>query len=457
MIMDAYVEYSSEGEHWGDEEDDVESDSILLRLVQTYEWPGTLERIASHPDECKAVGVQGRTPLHVACDHDAPAEVVAALLKAYPEASLMVGTSSMNPLHITCSSHHASVDVVRVLLQGGVDSQTSMRDIDGDTPLHAACRCGAPMETLRVLMEANPSVVHERDYEGLTPLLRLWVRCFVMLGDDVLERFRGPEDLHGELGETWQKTELLLRCAHLGSLAGPSFSSMTSPSAAKNIASERIPPQYTFRLVHAVAAVDCPRPVVKMATILYPKQLIEIDEMGMTPLLIASKAPIYKVRDLSDDGFMLEDRVYGDSDSDSDHDMDDGDRADSGQPSVLEILVNANPFAARIESQFGPNKGRLPLHLAVATGKPWNEGIKSVLAAFPEAISRIDPLTGLYPFLQAATTERPECGVILELLKKDPSLAVLSLSSSFGVQSTAIANDAINDCRVTVDAERNTR
>jgi hypothetical protein len=154
---------------------------------------------------------------------------------------------------------------------------------------------------------------------------------------------------------------------------------------------------------------------------------------------------------------MLEDRVYGDSDSDSDHDMDDGDRADSGQPSVLEILVNANPFAARIESQFGPNKGRLPLHLAVATGKPWNEGIKSVLAAFPEAISRIDPLTGLYPFLQAATTERPECGVILELLKKDPSLAVLSLSSSFGVQSTAIANDAINDCRVTVDAERNTR
>jgi hypothetical protein len=421
-VMDAYVEYSSEGEHWGNDDGDVEPDSILLTLVQIYDWAGTLERIAGHPDECKAVGVQGRTPLHVACEHDAPAEVVAALLKAYPEASLMVGTSGMNPLHITCSSQHASVEVVRVLLQGGVDTQTSMRDIDGDTPLHAACRCGAPIETLKVLLDANPTVVHDRDHEELTPLLRLWVRCFVILGDDVLDGFRGASDLTGELRETWQKTELLLRCAHLGSLSGPSI---TTPNGTEN-ATYHLPPNYSFRPVHAVAAVDCPRPVVKMATILYPKQLVEMDEMDMTPLLIASKAPIYKVRDLSDEGFMLEDRVYGDSDTDSDHDMDVGERADSSQPSVLDILVNADPKAARIASRLGPNRGRLPLHIAVATGKPWNEGIKSLLAAFPEAISRVDPLTRLYPFLQAAVSERPECSVILELLRKDPSLAVLS-------------------------------
>ena len=73
--------------------------------------------------------------------------------------------------------------------------------------------------------------------------------------------------------------------------------------------------------MHAVAAVDCPRPVIKMATVLYPKQLEELDEMGMTPLLIAAKAPIFKVRDLSDEGFMLEDRIYGDSDNESDNDI----------------------------------------------------------------------------------------------------------------------------------------
>jgi hypothetical protein len=163
-----------------------------------------------------------------------------------------------------------------------------------------------------------------------------------------------------------------------------------------------------------------------MATLLYPKQLEELDETGMTPLLIAAKAPVFKVRDLSDEGFMLEDRIYGDSDNDSDDDMDDAERSDSGQPSVLDILVNACPRAARIQGSVGPFAGCLPLHLAVATGKPWNEGIKTILSAHPEAISSIDPKTGLYPFLQAATTDRPDGGVILELLKKDPSLAAYS-------------------------------
>ena len=415
MIMDAYVDYSSEGENWGDVNDEPD-DSILLGLVQTYEWASALERIARHPDECKAVGVQGRTPLHVACDHDAPAQVVAALLKAYPEASLMVGTSSMNPLHITCSSQHASVEVVQVLLQGGLATQTNMRDVDGDTPLHAACRCGAPIETIRVLLEANPSAVNERDHEGLTPLLRLWVRCFVMLGDNALDGIRGTEDLTGELRNTWSKTELLLRGAHLGSISG----------RVENAQHGNIPSHYTFRPMHAVAAVDSPRPVIKMATVLYPKQLEEPDEMGMTPLLIAANAPIFKVRDLSDEGFMLEDRIYGDSDNESDDDMDDGERGDSGQPSVLDILVGANPRAARISCSLGPLAGRLPLHVAIASSKPWNEGIKTILSAYPEAISSIDPESGLFPFLQAASTDRPDCGIILELLKKDPSLAVLS-------------------------------
>jgi len=417
--MDAYVEYSSESEYWGDEEEDDEPHSILLTLVQTYAWAQTLERIGSHPDECKAVGMQGRTPLHVACDHDAPAQVVEALLKAYPEASLMVGTSNMNPLHITCSSHHASVEVVRVLLHGGHASQLTMRDIDGDTPLHAAARCGAPIEVLKVLLEANPSVVHERDFEGLTPLLRLWVRCFVMLGDDALDGIKRPDDLTGEIGETWRKTELLLRCSHLGSLGS------VNPLATHG---NSLPPNYKFRVVHAVAAVDCPRPVVKMAATLFPKQLEEMDETGMTPLLIAANAPIFKVRDLSDEGFMLEDRVYGDGENDVGENMNDDERGDSSQPSVLDILINADPHAASIVGSRGPHRGRLPLHLAIETCKPWNEGIKSILAAYPDAISRVDPRTGLYPFLQAAANDRSDCGTILELLKKDPSLAVYSPS-----------------------------
>ena len=465
----------------GGEDDYVTPDSVLLSLVQSYDWVETIARIKSHPDECKAVGVEGRTPLHVACDHDAPAMVVEALLKAYPEASLMVGTSNMNPLHITCSSQHANIEVVNTLLQGGHSSQTSMRDIDGDTPLHAACRCGAPIDVLRVLLEANVDVVNTRDYEGLTPLLRLWVRYFVILGDDTIERVTGEADLtsNAELGEAWKKTELLLRCAHLGSLDGPADLSKGS---------HNLPLNYKFRIVHAAAAVDCPRPVVKIATILHPEQLTKRDENGMTPLLIAARAPIYEVHDLTDNGYELEDQILGDEDDDDDNEEEndegsqedddeeeegsespgDDDRVDFGRsnddvdesenddvdnnaavlharqggresseqarntstsssstgvinshPSVIEILVQAGPKTAKIPSKPG---NLLPLHYAVASGKKWNQGVKTILDVYPEAVSRIDTSTGLFPFLQAASIGKPDCSTILELLLADPSL-----------------------------------
>ena len=287
-----YRESDDNGTYAGIGREESPDNSLLLTLLQSYDWAGALARIAVFPSETKIVGMQGRTPLHVACDHDAPAVVIQALLKAYPEASAMVGTTNMNPLHITCSSQHASVHVVRVLLELGHQEQTSMCDIDGDTPLHAACRCGAPIEVLEVLLRANPQAVHQRDYEGLTPLLRLWVRYFVILGSDVIERVRGPADLTGELGEAWKKTEMLLRCAHHGSVdQGENFK---------------------FRAVHAASAVDCPRPVVKIAAIVYPRQLDEKDESGITPLMLAAQAPIFKVRDLSDEGYTLEDIIHGD-------------------------------------------------------------------------------------------------------------------------------------------------
>ena len=93
-----------------------------------------------------------------------------------------------------------------------------MKDIDGDTPLHAACRCGAPSEVLVLLLKANPNVVWDRDYEGLTPLLRLWVRYFVTLGEGGISRVCEEKDLVGELGDAWEKTVLLLIVSYYGSI-----------------------------------------------------------------------------------------------------------------------------------------------------------------------------------------------------------------------------------------------
>ena len=60
------------------------------------------------------------------------------------------------------------------------------KDVDGDTPLHAACRCAAPMDVLVTLLQANPITVTWKDYEGLNPLMRLWVRYFVLVGEQII-------------------------------------------------------------------------------------------------------------------------------------------------------------------------------------------------------------------------------------------------------------------------------
>jgi len=386
----------------------------LLDLVQSYDWCSVLSRLISHPHEASSRGPHGRTALHMACDHDAPAAVIRALLQAYPEASCLVGTSDMNPLHITCSSQHASVEVVKVLLEGSPDGiQTKMRDVDGDTALHTACRCGAPMNVLNVLLDADPSAVDKRDFEGLTPLLRLWVRYFVTLGDDVIMAVQSSQDLVGMLGEAWEKTILLLRYAYSGRPSSSHKSGIFSP-------------------LHAAAAVDCPRAVLQICKKLYPELLNTMDEDGRIPLHIAINAPIYKVHDLSVDGYNYEllDDLAARDEVDSD-DTENGtfhrslsteiedEYANCTEPSVIETLLQDSLDTVRIKTRHG----RLTLNLAIVAGKSWNEGVKILLRAYPDALSLPDPQTLLYPFMLAAAENLNTLTTVFELLKANPELA----------------------------------
>jgi len=306
----------------------------------------------------------------------------------------------MTPLHITCSSKHASMDVVEVLLEGGpTGTETSMQGVDGDTPLHAACRCGAPIQVLCVLLEKEPSVVLVRDYEGLSPLLRLWVRYFVILGDDVIDAVREPADIKGDLSIAWEKTNLLLQVAHHGSI-------------------DLTPDKY-FRVLHSAAAVDCPRSVLKIAIALHPEQLTEVDEEGRTPLFIACQSPIYKVHDLSANGYNYDDFVEdgpGDElcarNNKKDESLENNDDNDTDLhclvqvdgtvvrvPSVISIILEAKPEFACVTDR---STGKLPLHAAIESGKGWSEGVEALVTAYPESVCMLDGQSGLYPFTLTA-------------------------------------------------------
>lgn len=401
-----------------DEEEEEFDPCRLLKLIKMSDWAGALARISSHPMESRHIGLHGRTPLHYACSNDAPAVVIQALLQVFPESSTMTGTTNMNPLHIACSSHSASVLVVRAFLENGRYEQFSMRDLDGDTPLHTACRCGAPLDVLDVLLRAYSASVHELDYEGLNPVQRLWVRYFVILGVDVIEGVTSSADLVGELLDAWKKTELLLRCAHHGQWENSMIDSYAQ-----------------FRAVHAAAAVDCPRAIVKIATKVYPYQIHERDENGRTPLMIAAAAPIYKVRNLSDEGYSLEDFVLSSTSSTPTTEAVENlrevatanlenniDAANNTKyPSVIEILLQANNDNPCQGAELSDPSGRLPLHLALMSGKGWSDGIQQLIEAYPESLCLPDRSSRLYPFMLAASRVNCDISLVYEILRLNPN------------------------------------
>jgi hypothetical protein len=113
--------YNNNEDYNNDKDYDNNSDQsshILLCLVKDNHWVAALQGIITYPCETLQVGIQRRTPLHVACNHDAPPPSVQALLGAWPAGVKGIRASHMNLLHITCSSPHASVDIMRVLLVG---------------------------------------------------------------------------------------------------------------------------------------------------------------------------------------------------------------------------------------------------------------------------------------------------------------------------------------------------
>ena len=249
------------------------------------------------------------------------------------------------------------------------------------------------------LLRANPTAVHERDYEGLTPLLRLWVRYVVTLGDDALENITSEADLTGDLGEAWKKTVLLLHCAHQGRL-------------------EDNYQQNNDHVVHAASAVDCPRPVVKIAARVFSHQLALRNADGLTPLLVAAQAPIFKARDLSDDGYLFEDVVHGDESGGSD----DEEESSDTQSSVIEILLQANQGHACASAGLPDASGRLPLHLALESNKKWNQGVSQLVQVHPDGLVHLDQTTRLYPFMLAAQGERSDLNTVYEMLRFNPSV-----------------------------------
>ncbi|RLN50457.1 hypothetical protein BBJ29_000958 [Phytophthora kernoviae] len=105
-----------------------------IRLAEMGKWSILIERVASEPQLARHKDHHGMLPLHWACtEDDTPSAAVRALLAAFPEAVITKNNAQYLPIHI-------------------------------------AVKARAPLETLKLLVDARPSSLMEETPAGKTVL-----------------------------------------------------------------------------------------------------------------------------------------------------------------------------------------------------------------------------------------------------------------------------------------------
>ena len=111
---------------------------------------------------------RGNLPLHAACSFQATADVIEALLKAYPGGASQPNGVGNLPIH-QAAMWQAPVETVEVLLARHPEGAT-VRNNHGSLPLHLAASNRAPPEVVRLLIDAYPDALHLQNDDGMTPL-----------------------------------------------------------------------------------------------------------------------------------------------------------------------------------------------------------------------------------------------------------------------------------------------
>ena len=421
-------------------------------------WSAVIERAKSHPEE---VGIQGagygQTALHAACYRYPPEAAIRVLIDACPKAASAQNSDGETALHLALDG--ASEKVQTMLLEA-CPAAVSMVDKYGDSPLHLAAQSGASTELLRKMLESSPKTAKVANKRGATPFF-LIPRTY--------EYIQNRKDIEkdGEYEDDWARVSMFLKATYFGSLD--------------------VPKGRQFYCLHAAASIKCPQILLQTIARLFPEQAVQTDENGLTPLAIAASAPIYQEPEVeSTDFFDISNHsdvavrfdalnpeqlnhendpnnsLEGESGvsprnqyhrhgselrplSEQQNDStaynniypryDNASFVNSKPPqklTVIQILINLNPRAALIAD----SEGRLPFVRAVESEKSWDEGLRSLLWAAPQALSTRDLKTGMYPFMIAAMDHNASETTVYELIRLLPELVAIGIPLTTGTETS---------------------
>jgi len=283
------------------------------------------------------------------------------VLDAYPDGSKQLCKEERVPLHRAKNVH-----IVKALIQIypsglGIASKSCKH-----LPLHDACSDNAvPPQVVKLLIEHgrkehigitcnshdNTSTVDVKKYcggvlvkdiYGDLPLKILFRR--IMFSSKSTEEGLAID----EGSPIWTKLCIVAKATHLALCNFPlGWETRSTP------------------LVHSIIECGGHPQIVKHALKLNPDEITEKDSKGRTPLSIASE----KVNIL---------------------------------PEIINLLLASEECGDASTARISNTQQRLPLHMAIESGRTMNNGVESILKAEPLALQTRDMKTRLYPFQLAA-------------------------------------------------------
>uniref|UniRef100_A0A6U6H910 Uncharacterized protein n=1 Tax=Odontella aurita TaxID=265563 RepID=A0A6U6H910_9STRA len=262
-----------------------------------------------------------------------------------------------------------------------------VQDDDGDTPLHFACSAGRDPRFLQYFLDDKAFVVHKANNDGRLPVddLIVW---FVdendsdSEGDNTMPLLeRATEDM---LTSLWQRLEVLMVMA-------------TDETCENELSSAR------FQPLHAAASYqNFPSIVLRLACKLFSDELTRRDENGLVALHVAScKQECQKSKDPGTEMYAELARWNSDRENDT----------------IITFLTSLNPDSAQLLTY----EGRLPLHVAIESGKSISD-IQHLLSVAPKSLEIRDRVTRLQPFMLSAIGEGASFDLIYFLLLRNPEL-----------------------------------
>lgn len=330
--------------------------------------------------------------------------VVKKLVDHYPKALMELDNEGRIPLCRAIQSMHCGTDIVEILLEeiemyfkvetrlkaGKVRSLALLRTVimGKSNPYLETDACFKDMQlqnllspieelwkvmlTARQILEPVSCVMNQR-VASISRIIQCklsaYKRC-VSIDRHAHRQHQMKEQkvaflLAKQIGDVWDKAVLLILASYRGTVQ------CIQDSIKKR------------GIIHAAAFCSVPRCILNMAVRMYPDELTEKDENGDTPLSILLSRPKPCKSTCG----------WGRSD-----DIRLQDAREIEAMDMMQTILWADPAAAAVPSL----NGRLPLHLAIDNGLNWADGIQDIFKANPSAVLVRDPITRLFPFMQAS-------------------------------------------------------